>query len=86
MCFQPVVRVRFHHEFSPPSSFGDVLVQLHSRRARPQHTGASRVHVGQVVEGQNVAGLKKSKTNLNEPFIVLILNRFRKLLVFVVIC
>jgi hypothetical protein len=48
-----------HHKLAPAASLGHILVQLDGRGARPEHAGAGGVHVGQVVERQNVAGLKK---------------------------
>ena len=54
----------FHHHLTPPSSLSNVLVELYGRRAGPQHPSARRVHVRQVVERQNMSGLKKEPNRL----------------------
>ena len=47
-----------HHQLAPSAPLSDVLVQLDGRGTGPQHAGAGGVHVGQVVERQDVARLK----------------------------
>ena len=58
----PVVRMSFHHQLAPSAPLGDVLVELDCRGAGPEHAGAGGVHVGQVVECQDVTGLKMNRT------------------------